>query len=285
MLYTENGRILQYLKLKYINNGLNMDTQKRIKSTIKPQKPTTISPYNGQHIGLREEQQDSFTYSDVFDSAEREKYGAVAILADGMGGMENGKRASETASQVFLEAYKSSVDEFCDIKSQLLYAVNEANEAVKKIDGAGTTLCAVVIKDWLLHWVSVGDSRIYLYRNGTLRQLNYEHNYEKVLSDMVQSGQISLQQALNDPQRNALTSYIGMESLEEADISTHNFPLFKGDSIMLCSDGLYRALSDDEMAYIIKNANDSVCDVLVEKALEKNISSQDNITVMLMDID
>ena len=247
--------------------------------------PHLITPYNAQHIGRRDEQQDYFAFSDIYNAEEYNRIGALAILADGMGGLEGGRLASRTATEVFLDIYTNCESEIPDIDERLLYAAKKANDAVVKLDGAGTTLCAIVIKDSQLHWLSVGDSRIYLYRNGTLRRLNKEHNYENVLNEKVESGEISLSEAVNDPNRAALTSYIGIDELDEIDINTDIFPLFKGDSVMMCSDGLYRTLCDEEMAYIVKNAEEDVCDFLISKALEKNIETQDNITVVLMDVD
>lgn len=253
------------------------------KTSIKSKRPTTIIPYNAQHIGKRKEQQDYFKYSNVFDKQERKRIGTLAVLTDGMGGMKNGRNASFTGAEVFVRAYEQSFSD--DVNDALIYSAHKANKAVKNIDGAGSTIVAVVIKDWKLYWLSIGDSRIYLYRNGRLQRINKEHNYEYVLSQMVLNGEITVEEAINNPNRAALTSYLGVDTLEEMDINTKDFPLFGGDSIILCSDGLYKALSDSEIACIVRDADDNVCEEMIEMALAKNIVSQDNITVMLMDID
>lgn len=254
-----------------------------MKNTERIKSPTMVTPYNAQHIGNREEQQDYFAYSNIFDREEQKRIGIVAVLADGMGGMANGRRASHTATDAFLQSYTNS--EITNINDRLIYSAHRANEAVKTLKDAGSTLIAVVIKNWKLYWLSIGDSRIYLYRNRKLRRLNKEHNYEAVLSEMVLNGEITVEEAINNPHRSALTSYLGIESLEEIDINVNEYPLFAGDSIMLCSDGLYKSLGDTEIADIIMEADDDVCDVMVERALAKRIANQDNITVMLMDID
>ena len=247
--------------------------------------PVFISPYNAQHIGKRSEQQDSFMYSDILNRGERQRFGAVAVIADGMGGMENGRLSGKTATEVFMEVYKKEVDNIPDINKRMIYAAHCANEAVSALGNAGSTLCAAVIKDWQLHWLSIGDSRIYLYRNKTLRRLNKEHNYEAVLNEKVLKGEISLADAVSNPDRAALTSYLGIPELKEIDICTEKFPLFCGDSVMLCTDGLYRELSDEEMAYILTNGDETVCEQLIRAALNKNDKFQDNITITLMDID
>lgn len=254
-----------------------------MKNTEEIRRPKTVTPYNAQHIGNREEQQDYFAYSNIFDRDEQKKIGIAAVLADGMGGMENGRQASHIATDVFLSSYTNS--DIKNINDRLIYSAHRANSAVKKLDGAGSTLIAVIIKNWRLYWLSIGDSRIYLYRGNTLRRLNKEHNYEAVLSEMVLNGEISVEDAISNPNRSALTSYLGIETLEEIDINVNEFPLRAGDSILLCSDGLYKALSDTELANIIAKADDDVCDVIISQALAKRIPNQDNITVMLMDID
>lgn len=258
---------------------------KKTKTITLSDKPHKIYPFNAQHIGRREEQQDYFTFSNIFDDKEVSRIGAVSILADGMGGMKNGRVASKTAVEVFMQSYQDENCDISDIGERLINAAHAANKAVNKLSGAGSTLCAVVIKDWQLHWLSIGDSRIYLYRNGSIRQINKEHNFAAVLDEQVKNGEITRAAAINDPRSQMLTSYLGIPELEEIDIVKGIFPLFLGDSIMICSDGLYRELSDDEISYILANGDESVCEDLVNAALAKEDINQDNITVTLMDID
>ncbi len=240
-------------------------------------------PYNAQHIGSRAEQQDSFAFSDMMNIEETLKYGAIALLADGMGGLKNGKQASECAVKSFMECYKSSFDG--DVYRALLKAAYYANDCVLEYDGAGSTLCAVVVKDKKLYYVSIGDSRIYLYRNRQLHQLNCEHNYAVDLDQMVKEGKKTYQEAMSDPRRQALTSYMGISELELIDRGPDDFELFIGDSLLLCSDGLYRGVSAEEMVYILENSKESVADDLINCALRKRIHGQDNVTVVLVDLD
>lgn len=256
----------------------------RITTVTKGKKPVSLHPYNAQSIGRRNEQQDYFSFSDMFNESEYALIGAAAVLADGMGGMANGSAASRAAVEAFMEAYRNEACSIPDICGRLYAAVQNANKAVGMIDGAGSTLCAAVIKDCCLYWVSVGDSRIYLYRNRTVRQLNKEHNFGAALDKMVKRGIITKNEADTDPRAAMLTSYLGIEELREVD-SGGGFALLEGDSVLLCSDGLYRELSDNEIADIIANSGDSVCDDLVGAALDKGDINQDNITVALIDID
>ena len=79
-----------------------------MKNTERIKRPTMVTPYNAQHIGNREEQQDYFAYSNMFNREEQKRIGIAAVLADGMGGMANGRRASHTATDVFLQSYTNS---------------------------------------------------------------------------------------------------------------------------------------------------------------------------------
>ena len=176
-----------------------------------------VMPYNAQHIGARDEQQDYFSYSDLMDGETIAKYGSAAVLADGMGGMGNGAEASSAGVSEFLGAYAEYIDSGSSIEEALMFALDSANERVNTLGGAGSTLIGIVIKDNLLHWVSVGDSRLYLMRNGVMRQLNKEHVYSEILDERYSNGEISYEEAMNDPERYALTSYLGIPEIETVD--------------------------------------------------------------------
>lgn len=247
--------------------------------------PRMIFPYNAQHMGTRKEQQDYFAFSDVFNKEENRTVGAVAVLADGMGGMHFGKEASHAAVQTFMDTYMCLAASDTYVARVMACAAAAANNAVRKIGGAGTTLCATVIKDWRLYWLSVGDSRIYLYRNSQMLQLNKEHNYGSLLDQLAKEGRISATEAVSDPNRAALTSYIGKEELEEVDISYTPISLYAGDSVLICSDGVYRTVSEREIAYALAGAGENVCDVIINRVISKGTPNQDNATVILMDLD
>lgn len=243
-----------------------------------------ITPYNAQHIGSREDQQDYFSFSDVFNNDEFYDIGVIAVIADGMGGLENGRQASHIATNTFLDAYKANPEGLESIPERLVYSVHQANAAVQNLEGAGTTMCVAVVQDNFLHTLSVGDSRIYLYRNDTLTKINTEHKYENVLNERVIKGEISLAAAINDPHISALTSYVGIAQLEEIDLK-EPIRLNQGDTILLCTDGLYRALTDDEIRFVIRDFRNDACEMLVDKAISKNLVNQDNTTAIILNID
>lgn len=247
-----------------------------------------FSPGNAQHIGARSEQQDSFGFSDPDDRSFVAHAGVAAVVADGMGGLANGGAASSTAVHAFLKAYESK-DPAEPIPDALLRSINSANHAVMTLwrksgakDNLGTTLAAVVLHEDWLYWVSAGDSRVYFYQGGRLTRLTTDHVYAADLDEQVGKGRITREQAITHPEREALTSYLGLETLPRVDRSVRAFPVKPGDNVVICSDGLYRALSDEEIAGSLEKDARRTCETLVERAVAKHIARQDNITVIAL---
>lgn len=250
----------------------------------------SVIPGNAQHIGSRLEQQDAFGFSDISDSAFVHKYGSAAVLADGMGGLAGGKEASQLAVQTFLDTYMAPAP-VETINEKLLRACHAANTAVagyaKQIDleeGVGTTLIAAVVHENQLFWLSIGDSRIYLLQNGRLIQLTTDHVYARELDAKAELGEISQEDALCHPERNSLTSFIGLKEMGEVDYSVEAVPLFAGDRIILCSDGLYGSVSEEEMIMSCHLDTQAAAEKMVESALLKQKPHQDNATVAILTI-
>ncbi|NCB25493.1 MAG: hypothetical protein EOM62_08480 [Bacteroidia bacterium] len=136
-----------------------------------------IFPGNAQHIGARKEQQDAFGISEISDIEFRSHRGVLAVVADGMGGLAEGGKASRLAVKTFLEAYsRKTVDEI--IEKALERSILETNEAVYSLalemgekDNFGTTLIAAVAHKSGIYWIYAGDSRIYLTDGQALTQL------------------------------------------------------------------------------------------------------------------
>lgn len=243
-----------------------------------------VLPDNAQEIGYRSEQQDYFSYSDLMDFDEIAELGCVAVLGDGMGGMENGRNASITGVKTFLDVYSDNMHNGVSLPDAMLDALYAANDAVLNDSGSGSTLIGAVVKKNKLNWISVGDSHLYLYRNGLLRQLNKDHIYAELLDDMCAAGEISREEALNNPERGALTSYLGVPEIELIDINEQPVPLRMGDIVVLCTDGLYRALSNEEISNILSSDTEEKAQALVDAAMLKQYEGQDNTTVVLLKI-
>lgn len=243
---------------------------------------------NVHNQGRREEQQDSFCISDVSSKVDLESKGLMAVVADGMGGLESGASVSQLVSNIFLNKYRGSA--VFDCKSFLYEAVMESEREVEKyievnhVDG-GSTLVAVMIREGLLNFISVGDSFIFLIRAGKLIKLNTEHTYGNLLRERAARGEIDPEEAEINPKRASLTSYIGIGNLRRIDQNGAPIPLLEGDILFLCSDGVYNALGDSALLEVITGGDFGEAAERVEQSvLMQHIPTQDNFTAVMIKI-
>ncbi|HWP97261.1 MAG TPA: protein phosphatase 2C domain-containing protein [Syntrophomonadaceae bacterium] len=247
-----------------------------------------IVPGNAQDIGRREEQQDSFLFSDMENPELVAKIGVLAVLADGMGGLKMGREASTLAVRTFLVEYSTKTPEET-IPEELKRSTLVANGAVFDMAtrsnlawNTGTTLVAAVVDLDELYWISVGDSHIYLFRDQTLTQLNRDHNYSYQLQTQVSQGILTQEEADVHPERNALTSFLGMDVLGEIDQNLQPINLKPGDRILLCSDGLHGVLSPEEIIQALGYPAQEAAELLLTQTLSKSLRHQDNVTVAIL---
>lgn len=243
---------------------------------------------NATAQGDRTTQEDSFCFTSMDDPAYVEHAGVMAVVTDGMGGLAGGREASHLAAQAMRQAYerKSPAD---TIQEALLSSLGKANSAVWELnqslgrdEKAGTTLVAAVMRAEGLHWVSVGDSRLYLLRGSELTKLTVEHNFEQELMQRVARGEMTVEEARRHKQRHALTSFVGQRVLKKIDRSLQPLPLRTGDRVMLCSDGLYGTLTDEMIAELLNGEPQDAADRLIRATIEREKSHQDNTTVLIM---
>jgi protein phosphatase len=242
---------------------------------------------NAQHIGARPEQQDAFGFSDPRHRSFTEHAGFLGVVADGMGGMAGGREASQTAVRVFLRAYEAKSPHET-IPDALYRCLEEANRAVCALDvsgdgpGTGTTLAAAVLHESGLHWISAGDSRVYLLRDGRLTCLTADHTYGNELDESAAEGRISHETASTHPQRGSLTSFLGRKEVGKIDRTKRPFPVDSRDRVIICSDGFYRAMTAREIIQAFADDLNTACDNLLRQALHKQRAHQDNLTVIAM---
>jgi len=243
---------------------------------------------NAQHIGARQQQQDSFGFSDPGDEAFAAHGGFLAVVADGMGGLAHGDAASRTAVRSFLQAYRAKTGAE-SVPQALERAMLTANLDVNTLASTlgqsgemGTTLVAAVLRGEELYWASCGDSAVFLLRDGESTLLNTQHVYARILDERAARGEISNEEALGDPQRESLTSHLGQPQMEELDLSTHPFPLRAGDTLLLASDGLFKTVPESDIAALVGSGADvqGACERLVAMVLSRQRRGQDNVTVV-----
>lgn len=241
---------------------------------------------NLQGIGNRGNQEDSFGFANALDDAMINSRGLLAVVTDGMGGMKDGSLASGTAVECLRNDFKT-IDYKSSVPNQLEESVIGANEKIYELlDGdGGSTLVACVFYDEKVYFASVGDSYLILVRNGRLIHLNRKHNvlYENYLS-AVCNGTLDRTEAENDPDKNALTSFLGMEFLDEIDISARPLPILNGDVFILCSDGVGGVLSEQcILDCVSKNYTpEMMCEQLEKYIKAENRKYQDNYTAIIV---
>ncbi|MCP4663643.1 MAG: serine/threonine-protein phosphatase [bacterium] len=245
-------------------------------------------PGNAQHIGERASQQDAFGFSDSNDAAFVKHGGMIAVVADGMGGMAHGQAAGQIATRSFLNAYaaKSPAESIPEALERALHAANGAVLELASRAGVvgemGTTLVAVALHDEGLYLISVGDSAAFLLRQGRLYSLVASHTHGANLDQDVAAGRISEEEAAQDPERHALTSFLGMEELVDFDASVRPMALQPGDRILVCSDGLSKALDERQITANLMGDPQAVAERLVERVLSLRRPDQDNVTALIV---
>ncbi|MHB1344404.1 MAG: Stp1/IreP family PP2C-type Ser/Thr phosphatase [Thermoleophilia bacterium] len=220
------------------------------------------------HLGLvRRQNEDSFVATD-----------GLYAVCDGMGGARAGEVASEAACRILVGLPTGAGAE------DLRQAVTEANAVIrersladKALAGMGTTLTAATARGSRLTLAQVGDSRAYLWHDGSLRQVTQDHS---LVAEMIRQGQLTPEQAAVHPHRSIITRALGTEASVVPDI--FDLPLEAGDRVLLCSDGLSGMVSNKELARIAGSGThpQGVADALVAAALRHG--GEDNVTVVVI---
>ncbi|MBR1866292.1 MAG: serine/threonine-protein phosphatase [Lachnospiraceae bacterium] len=241
--------------------------------------------------GNRKYQQDAayVTPSKVLASNKRTR--VMALVCDGMGGMADGGKASQTAIRMMVQGF-DKIEKVPEVNIPEFFrsgikAIDRTIHDFPKEDGkgSGTTMVACIAEDNRLYWASVGDSRIYIIRGNQMQQVTRDHNYWLRLQEMVQAGKLTMEEAKAKRQKEALISFLGIGNVSLMDINTTPFEMQYGDVIMLCSDGITKTLPDAQIKKIITADEvkpEEKAKALVEAATHANSHSQDNTTVALI---
>jgi len=230
------------------------------------------------HVGmLRQQNEDAYTaHDDLF------------VVADGMGGHNAGEVASALAIDVMKQAALAGFSS----QESVVAGVNAANAAIHAASGGqsdqrgmGTTLAAVIplpasaTEPQRMVVTNVGDSRVYLWRAGELKQVSVDHSY---VQELVSEGLVTPEEARVHPRRNIVTRALGIEGDVNADAWV--VPMIVGDRYVVCSDGLVDEVEDAEVARIVSGSDSAevVAQQLVDAANANG--GRDNITVVVVDV-
>jgi len=236
---------------------------------------------------VRQNNEDNFGYDG--------RYG-IYLVCDGMGGAAAGEVASKMAVDTVLTYFREAsnlshyppvgepVDGVSERANALGYAIRLANEAVFQSaaehatqSGMGSTIVAALVHKSFVSIGHVGDSRIYLVRNGTMQQLTQDHS---LVMEQVRRGFITLEQARTSDVQNVILRALGAE--ESVNVDLDEFIAMPGDVLLLCSDGLTRHVEDPQILELISAATDvrSAANALIEAA--RAGGGSDNITALLL---
>lgn len=242
-------------------------------------------------MGNRKYQQDAVYVTPSKRLAANRKSKVMAVVCDGMGGMTDGGLASRTAIEMMRQGF-SRIEKMPDVNIPEFFrsgivAIDRRVAGLPKENGrgSGTTMVAVIAEDDQLYWASVGDSRIYILRGNEMKQVTRDHNYLLRLQELVASGQMTLEQAQAQKQKEALISFLGIGNVSLMDINVQPFQLQIGDIVLLCSDGISKTLSDDRIKAMMQSSASSIEEkarTLVMAAVRENTHSQDNTSVAIL---
>ena len=234
----------------------------------------------------RENNEDRYAYWEPAGDDSFAQRGRLAILADGMGGYEGGQEASRIAVETIEEVYASSTEG--GPRSWLVSALRAAHQRIvqqavaqPEFGGMGTTCTAVALVGTQLYYAHVGDSRLYLARDGKIYRLTRDHSY---VGRLVEQGIVSPEDAVSHPQRHILTAALGAGTEVSPESPEGPISLEPGDTIVLCTDGLWSLVSDAEIEDAL-GASDlqDACAALVD--LARTRGGPDNITVQILRLD
>lgn len=236
------------------------------------------------HTGMvRSENQDDLCFEEPDTDEELVGKGRLVVVCDGMGGHNGGTVASRTTVEAIRESYRSSATR--NLKRLLSTAIDRANVAVREkgardisLRNMGTTCVAIAARGSRVQVAHIGDSRCYLFRDGQIDRITRDHTY---LNDLIEIGLLTPEKARHHPERNIITRCVGMSDVLNVDFNLREGR--PGDAFLLCSDGLYNHVEDEEMRDIVgRMESQAACQALVDLANQRG--GDDNITVVVFKV-
>ena len=232
-----------------------------------------------QHQGVREQQEDSVGFTPVNGDPMD---GFLAVVADGMGGMASGAFVSGWTVRRMLEAEIGRSGEAPE---------KQLCEAARRISGeiaaggsrGGSTMAAVYLDSAGVHICSVGDSRVYMQRGGVLTRLTEDGDYMSTLLDRVIGGELTFQQAAEDPERDSLTQFMGGGVNIQPDATRAPIRPESGDRLLICSDGVYNAVNEQTLLQSLTLSAAAAAEDILGRVLAKGYANQDNLTAAVLE--
>lgn len=239
-----------------------------------------------QYQGARDQQEDSLFCSSIEHDCGHLQ---LAIVADGMGGYAGGAVASKTAVDAMVEmvmhnrqmapaellktglqAANQGIAEFIENHSEYLYM--------------GTTILAVIEFDHRLHWVSVGDSYLYLLREQKLQLLNELHSYAQTLKKQIEEDSLSPSILNSSALKHVITSSVNGQEIPFIDQPEEPFELLKGDRLLLASDGIDTLNQEQLVSIMMDESNSDPARAIIQAVEAEQADGQDNVSAIVLQV-
>ena len=234
---------------------------------------------NMSHTGMvRAVNEDYFGYYRIGDID-------LLMIADGMGGHRGGKVASKIAVDTVREYFEAHAKDNMPVESLIDESLSTANRMIRdyasanlELYGMGATAILLVVKGDTAYFRHLGDCRLYLIRDGKIKRLTKDHT---LVQKMLDDGIITYAESLMHPERNIVNKALGGRFYLEYDEPVGTLKLINQDRLLMCSDGLFDSMSDEEILEIAKEGDVQRCvSSLIDEANRRG--GNDNITVQLV---
>ena len=274
--------LLGILIFYFLHRKTNSDSGPAERHPVTLDSRTTRQPGGRPHVlsigsiqgqGQRENQQDAIGIS------RKNRNGQLFVVADGMGGLENGQASAQIAVTAFLNAFQSRPVHQNQIPTALKSWIVQSNQKIwQTFQGlSGTTLICVWLTHNHLYWISAGDSSLYLLREERLYRINEIHNRISDLYLSFMHENITADELMNAEQKENLTSNLGRETIPVIDQNHFPFEIQSGDRFLLCTDGV-SGFSDEDIIIKTLQLSDAqqCCSALNQYLVDKKCADQDN---------
>ncbi len=245
-----------------------------------------------QYRGRRENQEDYYAFADASSAHEEPLSSLLLAVGDGLGAHSGGSAASYIAVNSFVRAFQENK---IAPAWRLRLALDAANDTLGYLSQRlpvigtpmGTTLVAAMITGSDLRWISVGDSPLFLYRDGTLQRVNEDHSLAPLLEHRVRAGEMSDDEAASHPDRHTLQSALLGQDIHLIDAPAEAIELRTGDLVIAASDGIF-SLShgqiEEMLAFGRHTTADKIADAFIFAIRRINHERQDNATIGVVKI-
>ncbi len=240
-----------------------------------------------QFRGRRENQEDYYAFADASSEREEPLSSLLLSVGDGLGAHSGGAVASYIAVNAFVRAFQEN-----EIAPawRLRLALDTANDTLAYLGQKlpiigtpmGTTLLAALVSPAELRWISVGDSPLFLYREGVLDRLNEDHSLTPLIEQRVRTGELTADEAAHHPDRHTLQSAVLGHDIHLIDAPSEAVELQSGDIIIAASDGIFtltHSQIEEMLAFGRHTTADKIADAILFAIRRINHERQDNTTI------